>query len=164
MERGQVLVVVAVAAIGIIAIIGLVMDVGLMFIGNARLRRAVDAAALSSALQFREDSNQGVLTDAANEFMVENGFTNPNSTVSTCDFNPTADIGCTTGQKRKLVRVHATADVKLAFLPIIGINSVPISATATSETASLDVVLVIDRSESMTYDAPKTDPMRDPFY
>ena len=40
MERGQVLVIVAVAAIGIIAIIGLVMDVGLMFIGNARLRRA----------------------------------------------------------------------------------------------------------------------------
>lgn len=42
MERGQVLVLVAGAAIGIIAIIGLSIDVGLMFIGNARLRRAVD--------------------------------------------------------------------------------------------------------------------------
>jgi Flp pilus assembly protein TadG len=172
MERGQVLVVVALAAVGIIAIIGLVIDVGIMFIGNARLRRAVDAAALSSALQFREGYDINTLTDAANEFLIMDGFSNPRSTVATCDNNPTnMNLGCVTGQAaRKLVGVYATADVKLAFLPIIGINSVPISAQAVSETASLDVVLVIDRSESMTYtDASghklnPGDPMRDPYW
>jgi Flp pilus assembly protein TadG len=172
MERGQVLVVVAAAAIGIIAIIGLVIDVGIMFIGNARLRRAVDAAALSSALQFREGYNINTLTDAANEFLVIDGFSNPISTVATCDYNPTnMNLGCTSGQAaRKLVGVYATADVKLAFLPIIGINTVPISAFAVSETATLDVVLAIDRSESMTYGDssvglhPVGDPMRDPYY
>ena len=169
-ERGQVLVIVALAAVGIIAIIGLAMDVGLVFIGNARLRRAVDSAALSAALQFREGYNQGVLTDAANELLVTNGFSNPTSLVSTCDFNTTADMNCTAGQARKLVRVHATANIKLAFLPVIGINDVLISATAISETASLDVVLAIDRSESMTYGDsvsglhPAGDPMRDPYY
>jgi len=174
MERGQVLVVVAVAAIGIISIIGLVMDVGLMFIGNARLRRAVDAAALSAALQYRKETNPALLqtdlTDAANEFLLLNGFTNPHSTVSTCDFNTTADMDCSLTQSRKLVRVYSTVDIQLAFLPVIGINSVPISAVAISETASLDMVLVIDRSESMTYGPdpshpiPQTDPMRDPSY
>ena len=177
-ERGQVLVIVAVAAIAIIAIIGLVMDLGLMFIGNARLRRAVDGAALSAALQYRKVTNpvelQTDLTNAANEFLLLNGFPNPNSVVSTCDFNTTADMDCSTTQVRKLVRVYATVNINLAFLPIIGIQSVPISAVAISETASLDMVLVIDRSESMTYDANSsvtnngilyyTDPMRDPSY
>ena len=171
MERGQVLVIVAAAAIGVIAMIGLVMDVGLMFIGNARLRRAVDAAALASALQYREGYSLGSLTDAANELLVINGFTNPSSTIYTCNsYAPPADMDCALTSQRKLVEVHSTADVKLAFLPVIGIDSVPISATAISETASLDVVLVIDRSESMTYtDAAGNtltvgDPMRDPFY
>ncbi len=52
--------------------------------------------------------------------------------------------------QRKLVRVVATGRIQLAFLPVIGINTVPIAAEAISETASVDVVLVIDRSESMT--------------
>ena len=74
MERGQVLVVVALAAIGIIAVIGLSIDVGIVFIGNARLRRAVDAAALSAALQYRQNSNIGQLRAAANEFLILNGI------------------------------------------------------------------------------------------
>ena len=58
-------------------------------------------------------------------------------------------------EPRKLVRVHVWATVDLAFLPVIGLYSVPISAEATSETASLDLVLVLDTSESMTFDALK---------
>jgi Flp pilus assembly protein TadG len=175
MERGQVLVVVALAAVGIIAIIGLAIDVGIMFIGNARLRRAVDSAALSAALQYRENSSMSQdqllanLTDSANEFLVLNGFDTPVSTVTDC-YNSGNDPALCTNPPRKLVRVYASATVKLAFLPVIGINSVPISATATSEAASLDVVLVIDRSESMTYgpdlahQLAENDSMRDPFH
>ena len=171
MERGQVLVIVALAAVGIIAIVGLVMDVGLLFIGNARLRRAVDAAAISAALQYRQGFDTVSLTSAANEFLQLNGFSAATATVDDCITQPLDTTLCTT-PPRKLVRVYAKTDIKLAFLPVIGINSITISATATSETASLDVVLVIDRSESMTYDAKTKDattgdyidPMRDPYY
>jgi hypothetical protein len=162
-ERGQVLVMVAGAAIGIIAIIGLTIDVGLMFIGNARLRRATDAAALAAALQYREgvDPN-ALLTDAtqsATEFMLLNGVTLDGAhpvIVHTCYDEPSLcqDANGNT-ISRKLVYVKVTATVQLAFLPVIGINSVPISAEATSETASLDLVLVIDTSESMTFDAKR---------
>ena len=178
MERGQVLVLVAGAAIAIIAIIGLSIDVGLMFIGNARLRRAVDSAALSAALQYRENAATTpanlltILTNSANEFMVLNGFTNPVTHVYDCYNSPPnlTTILCTTPNPRKLVEVTSTVDIRLAFLSVIGINSVPISATAISEAASVDVVLVIDRSESMTYGPDylhpyaQTDPMHDPFY
>jgi hypothetical protein len=171
MERGQVLVLVAGAAIAIIAIIGLSIDVGLMFIGNARLRRAVDSAALSAALQYREnhsatpDELLNSLTTSANEFMVLNGFTDPITQVYDC-YNSPPDLTATLCKDppRKLVEVTATVQIPTAFMAVLGITSVPVSATAISEAASVDVVLVIDRSESMTYTANKSDPMRDPVY
>jgi Flp pilus assembly protein TadG len=166
MERGQVLVIVALAAVGIVAIIGLVMDVGVLFIGNARLRRAVDAAALSAALQYRKNYRIADLTTSANEFLQLNGINDPNALVDTCDTDPDLchDVVHDTTVQRKLVRVSASATVHLAFLPVIGINTAPISAVAISEAASVDVVLVIDRSESMTSDVDVGEKMRDPSY
>jgi hypothetical protein len=175
MERGQVLVLVAGAAVAIIAIIGLSIDVGLMFIGNARLRRAVDSAALSAALQYRENHSASpdillnTLTTSANEFMVLNGFIEPVTHVYDC-YNAPAELTATLCKDppRKLVEVKATVQIPTAFMAVLGITSVPVSATAISEAASVDVVLVIDSSESMTYgpdyDHPyaQDDPMRDP--
>lgn len=158
LEKGQVLVLVALSAIIIIAIMGLTLDVGIMFIQSARMKRAVDAAALASALQYREGYTMEGLTRAANEFLRLNGIDPVTAIVDTCS----TDNSLCTHPMRKLVRVRAHGTVHLAFLSVIGIDSVPINAEATSETASVDVVLVIDRSESMTWDAPAGDPMRDP--
>ena len=151
-ESGQVLVMVAFALVGIIAIVGLVMDVGMMFVGNARLRRATDAAALAAALQYREGVQTNELTDAATEFLQLNGVTLDSEHPVTVDTCATVVSLCTdpatgTYKPRKLVRVHVSATVDLAFLPVIGLYSVPITAEATSETASLDLVLAIDTSE-----------------
>lgn len=173
LEHGQVIIIVALAAIGIIAVVGLVMDVGLMFIGNARLRRATDAAALAAALQYREGVQTTALTKSATEFLTLNGVVldaNHPVSVDTCVSDPELCRDPATGDilPRKLVRVRSKATIGLAFLPVLGIKSVPITAEATSETASLDLVLVIDTSESMTFDAPlPTDdptlsPLRDP--
>ena len=180
MERGQVLVVVAVSIVAIIAIMGLALDVGMMFIGNARLRRAVDAAALAAALQYRAGFHMDYLDNTATEFLRLNGINDPNARVLICwdhipnpgdsdydDYLIHNDPTLCTDPPRKLVRVVATGTIQLAFLPVIGINQVPIAAEAISETASVAVALLIDRSESMTYTAPPAtstfhDPMRDP--
>jgi hypothetical protein len=179
MERGQVLVVVALSIVAIVAIIGLALDVGVMFIGNARLRRAVDSAALAAALQFREFYQISELDKSAEDFLRLNGINDPSALVQVCDtpeyhpdFNHTIPATKCPGSgemQRKLVRVVASGTVHLAFLPVIGVTWVPIAAEAISETASVDVVLVIDRSESMTWTAPPpttnpntSDPMRDP--
>ncbi len=185
-EKGQVLVIVALALVALVAIVGLALDVGLMFIENARLRRAVDAAALSAALQFRENYQRADLARSAIEILALNNVNDPLVYLEICDANlPTyagwlashsvAELAalppgehvfhntnlCTT-PPRKLVRVIAHDQVALAFLPVIGIDNVNINANATSETASIDLVLVIDSGESMTYDAPHGDPLRDP--
>ena len=155
MEHGQVLVIVALAIVGIVAIMGLALDVGSMLIDYARLRRAVDSASLAAALQIREGYNPANLPLAAADFLRLNGFQPTSVTVEYCDLvtNTPVDL-CPQPPlpPRKLVRVTAATTAKLNFLAVIGITQVPIAATATSQTASIDMVLVIDRSESMTYD------------
>jgi len=160
-ERGQVLVVVALSVIAITAVVGLTVDVGLVYLNHGKLRRAVDAAALAASAQFREGYSTSDLQKAAQEFLVLNGITDPTAIVEICDpFNP--DPAICTDPPRKLVRVHATSIVNLAFMRVLGIRQTTIQATAVSEAASMDVVLVIDASDSMTYDADPSNPMRDP--
>jgi Putative Flp pilus-assembly TadE/G-like len=183
-EKGQILVIVALILVALIAIIGLSMDLGLMFIDNARLRRAVDSAALAAALQYREGYRPGDLALSAFELLALNGFNDPGAYLEVCDstlstYSPSNPMpsdpaqrvfhnsNLCTNPRRKLVRVVANGTVSLVFLPVIGINQVPIRASATSETASVDLVLVIDTSESMTWgDAnnpvPMYDRLRDP--
>jgi len=185
-EKGQILIIVALAIIAIIAIVGLALDVGLMFIGNARLRRAVDAAALSAALQFRENYASADLARSAFEILALNSIEDPLVVVEICDSNimtydnwlsiydvfdlaflPPGDhvfhnANLCTNPPRKLVRVIAHDTVELAFLPVIGFDRANVIADATSETASIDLVLVIDTGESMTYNASHGDPLRDP--
>jgi hypothetical protein len=159
MESGQVLVVVAFSIVVLIAIVGLAMDVGVMFIENARLRRAVDAAALAAALQFREGYLMSELDSSATEFLRLNGINDPGAIVQICGGpgNHNGQDLCTI-PARKLVRVIARGTVHLAFLPVVGIDNAPISAQAVSETASVDVVLLIDISESMSFDGSIKDP------
>jgi Flp pilus assembly protein TadG len=185
-ETGQVLVIVALTIVAIVAIVGLALDVGLMFIGNARLRRAVDAAALSAALQFRENYQRTDLARSAIEILRLNNANDPLVVIEICDSSlytyntwltmhsadelagmPPGDHvfnnpNLCTYPPRKMVRVIAHDEIALAFLPVIGIETASINADATSETASIDLVLVIDTGESMTYDAPHGDELRDP--
>ncbi len=184
--KGQILVIVALSIVALVAVVGLALDVGLMFIGNARLRRAVDAAALAAALQFRENYENAQLARSAIDIMALNGIDDPRVVLEVCDeslatyavwltahdadelalMGPGGHVfhnnNICTNPPRKMVRVIGHAEVNLAFLPVIGIQTVNVNARATSETASIDLVLVIDTGESMTYDAPVGDPLRDP--
>jgi len=82
-------------------------------------------------------------------------------TVDTCETVPGDSQVCTI-PLRKLVRVTSDLNVPMSFLNLIGLRTISISANSIGEAASLDVVLVIDISESMVWDAPGGDPMRDP--
>jgi Flp pilus assembly protein TadG len=170
LERGQVLVIVTLSVIVLTAIVGLAVDTGLLYLNHGKLRRAVDAAALAATSQFREGYDEDQMSAAAMEFLVLNGVNDPVATVQTsipCEVNPSYDPDLCTEPPRKLVRVRASSVVDLAFLSVIGIHQTTVSASAISEAASMDVVFVIDTSESMAFDAPAdpADPdhyLRDP--
>ncbi len=149
----------AIMLLVLVAIIGLAIDVGYMYVSYARLRRAVDAAALNASNQIKEGYTLAELEAAAEEFLALNEVIDPSATVLTCDNTPSM---CTT-PPRKLVEVTASSDVPTFFMSVLGFKSLRISASAESEAATVDVVLVIDVSESMTNDFSQGNPMTDPF-
>jgi Flp pilus assembly protein TadG len=161
-ERGQALILLALAFIGLAAFIGLVVDAGILFINVGHLRRAVDAASLAAASQFREGRAPPELESSAQEFVRLNGLDDTTVDVKVCDitgsysaYNDPALCPPVGDPPRKVVQVTATSIVNFAFLPIIGWESTPISANAISEAASVDLVLTIDVSQSMAYDLCK---------
>jgi Flp pilus assembly protein TadG len=161
--RGQSLILLAVAFLVLLGFVGLTTDVGILYIYMGHLRRAVDAASLAAAAQYREGRTDAELTSAAVQVMNLNGVDPGMYTIAveTCDTAPGDPSLCTT-PRRKLVRVTSNLAVPTAFLRLAGVENIQISANSIGEAASLDVVLVIDLSESMAWDAASGDPMRDP--
>jgi len=150
-ERGQAIVLIAGGMIALLAMVGLMIDGGMIFIQYSRLKRAVDSAAVSAALQFREGYTINELEDAAGEFLQLNQVDSYNVSVEVCsDWEHPTDPELCTNPPRKLVRVVASTDVDFAFLPVIGIDKMTITTKAIGEAASVDAVLVIDRSMSMS--------------
>ena len=54
LQRGQAMVLIALAFVGLAAFIGLTVDAGILFSDIGHLRLATDAASLAAANQFRE--------------------------------------------------------------------------------------------------------------
>ncbi|MES0339086.1 MAG: hypothetical protein ABUK15_03425, partial [Anaerolineales bacterium] len=183
LQRGQALLLIALAFIGLAAFIGLTVDSGILFIQIGHLRRAVDSASLAAANQFREGRTLAEIEAAADEFINLNSLNPANAVIFICDIaDPTAgntnvyhDVDICPpdidgdgvhddSPPRKFVLVEATMPVEFAFLPIIGWGSIDIRAEAISETASVDLVLVIDTSQSMAWDAVCGDGIDDDAY
>lgn len=155
MQSGQILIIVVFAIIGLVGFVGLVVDTGLVFVGNGKLRRATDAAALAAAAAYRQYPDATRLNQVAMEYLTLNQVDNAGATIHLiCDpSDPQYDATQCQPAKRRLVKVDTVSVVNLAFMPVLGIRSVTLHATATSEAASLDIVLALDVSESMTFDA-----------
>src|SRR5689334_21095390 len=95
---------------------------------------------------------------AARQFIELYGVSPTTVLVDTCATTPSdPQLECDTSkQPRKLVRVTAQIQSPTVFLRLLGWGTVTVEATAISETAVLDVVMIFDVSESMlnqtTYD------------
>lgn len=164
-QRGQTVVLMAFGFIALIAFIGLVTDISILFIRYSTLRRAVDAAALAAAGQIREGTEYGTVALAARQYIALHNLKPHSVWVETCetdiaawrkdnpepkslDLMPKTEL-CDWDNPKKLVRVKAQIDSETTFLKIIGIENFIITSSATSETAVLDVALVLDTSRSM---------------
>jgi len=159
------LVLIALAFIGLAAFIGLTIDAGILFSNIGHLRRATDAASLAAANQFREGRTPAELSAMAFEMLELNGLTPIGVAAKVCHLgspfsaydDPSLCPGGTNppnpadGTPRKYVRVETQLQVNFAFLPIIGWGSTIIQANSISEAASVDLVLVLDVSASMSY-------------
>jgi Flp pilus assembly protein TadG len=177
-ESGQAIVILALAFIVLLGFVGIVTDVSLMFVRYNTLRRAVDAASVAAAGQVRKlapnatelaaaGGNETVaegyafarnianLSLAAREFIEFYGLSPTLVTVDMCATIPIVDRPTSelcTQEQRKLVRVTAQVASPTVFLRLFGWPTLTLEATAVSETAALDVIIIMDVSESMLED------------
>jgi Flp pilus assembly protein TadG len=153
---GQALILIVLTFFGLLFFLGLMIDLGQIFLAKGYLRRAADAASLAAAGQFRQNRDITDMTNAADEVARMNGVAPTSITVQTCDsMGGTDAVLCPLpgDMPKKLVRVTIVMDYPLTFLTLLNLYSVQLTETSVSEAASMDVVLVIDTSESMTFDA-----------
>jgi hypothetical protein len=172
-RAGQSIVLLAIGFIALIAFVGLVTDLSLLFVRYSALRRTVDASAIAAAGQIREGRDFGDVAIAARQYIELHGLEPSRVFVETCETDidawrqgrspytqphPEASYAlsqmpetelCRWSDPRKLVRVTAQIDSPTTFLKLIGWNDIALEATSVSETAVLDVALVLDTSESM---------------
>lgn len=128
----------------IVPLVGLGIDATMLYIVQAKLSAAVDGAALGSG---RLLGTQADPAQIAGEFLRANFRTQTTGFWGATNLIP--DISVTLGTT-KTIRVAATAEVPLLFSRIFGQPRATVAAAAVSTRRDSRIVLVIDRSGSMT--------------
>ncbi len=163
------LVIFAISLVALILFVGLALDAGSLYVTYGQLKRAVDAASVAAANDFKRGRTVEDMYNASLEVLNLHNINLPheNLHVYICDNDgvigrddylqtaapvfwarcPTADE-----QPRKLVWVDAELQAPLYFLGILGFRPVTLRTNAIAEAAPVDIVLVFDISESMTND------------
>jgi hypothetical protein len=80
-EKGQSIIILTFAFVGMLALMGLALDAGLIYVNRVRLARAVDAAVLAGVVELPSEE-EAVLRSA--EFLVQNGYDDANIYVAGC--------------------------------------------------------------------------------
>jgi hypothetical protein len=157
-ERGQAIVLYAIGMVALIAVIGLATDAMMIYKTKQDLQRSVDSAALAGAYKLPHEE---VAIQATSEFMRLHGY-DRTPCGSAPDFplllgpctktQPYLEITFPHADVQKIVHVEASTDASYFFLRILGFNTMTVRATGEGEAAPMDVYLIFDLSESMTYD------------
>ncbi len=161
-DKGQVLVIFAVALFALLVLVGLAIDGTQLFLNYTRLKRAVDSASVAAANDFRKGVSVDQMKESAIEVLSMQQVTDTvDVEVYTCDMldaDPSLQAKVPgfyrqcpkPGQlKKKLIYVEAFENSPTNFLTLIGLNSIPITTNSVSEAAPVDLVIVLDTSESM---------------
>ena len=138
----------------IIPMLGLVVDIGILYSAKARLQAAVDGASLAAARAL----NLGLTTDAQATSAKQNavnwfyanfpdGNWNTNGTVMN---SSTVTVQDAPGQANlRQVTVTATTNVPAWFMRWLGFNNTSLSVTGQASRRDVVAMLVLDRSGSM---------------
>lgn len=114
-QRGQALVIIALAAVGLVAMVGLVVDGGRVFLDRRTAQNAADSAALASALS-RIKGQDWIA--AANASAARNGYNNDGVTNTVQVYGPPKD-GPHAG-KAEYLQVVITSHVSTYFARVVG--------------------------------------------
>jgi hypothetical protein len=164
-ESGQIILIMALAMVGLLVAAGLAADAGVLFMRKSLLDRAVDSAALAGVVELdttmdpgsgSSDPNlprahvRGMQLLAANDIVLTNGDNCPDpiddaTYWSTHDYCGEKRSGAIPGSIR--YAAYARWYAPLFFMPIIGFDDVPLRANAEAEYMSLVDIYASDTNE-----------------
>jgi Flp pilus assembly protein TadG len=153
-ESGQVFALVAISLVVLLAMTGLVLDVGHAYFVQRALQADADAAATAGATEL---PNAGVAVATAQSYSGSVGGKNERANVT--EVATTATTKCLAQAPCNPVNaivVRQSTQVKTFFARVVGIDSINVSARATAcspcSARPLDIMLVLDRTGSMCWD------------
>jgi hypothetical protein len=163
-----VIVIFAVTLLSLLFFAGLAIDAGSLYVTYSQLRRSIDAAAVAAANDYKAEGvggsvNRGRMTKAALEVLKLHDLNTASMDMKLymCgDADAPAEFAAqcpniAAGEtQRKLVWINATLKAPLYFLTLLGFSDVPLQSHAIAEAAPIDLVIVIDTSESMANATP----------
>ncbi|MBU0703174.1 MAG: hypothetical protein KKC18_04840, partial [Chloroflexi bacterium] len=173
-QQGQSLIIIVFAFIGILAFVGLAIDLATVYTERVKVSRAADAAALAAAseLPFEPAAHERALvylqengydytaSDAAYTFDTyvggqygsdPGGFTT--IWIDTVYSRDTSLPGPQQASSADRIRVRVRRQVFMTFMQFVGFNYLSVEATAEAENISnIDTVIVYDKSGSMEFD------------
>jgi uncharacterized membrane protein len=126
-EEGQIAMMLAVVFLALVALIGLVVDGGLMLIYYRIGRMTVDSAAVAAATQMDE-----VVFDQENDVVLDSGRA-CDEAQSYAAFNGRGIVSISCSVEDNRATIAGSVEAPTLFLRVFGITSVPFSLSATAE-------------------------------
>lgn len=139
-ERGQAIVLIALAIVGLVGLTGLSVDMGVTYANRRQSQNAADNAALSTALLAIRDegATQAELEANANNIIRANGL-DPDEAGITVTINrppqsPSSysDCSSTDYDCNEYIQVTIESETQTFFAPVIGVNSTSSTVAATA--------------------------------
>jgi Mg-chelatase subunit ChlD len=133
----------------IIPMVGLAIDGGILYILQAKLSQACDAAALAGGRNLNNGNDFATQSTNAQATMTQ--FFNANYPSGTWNTQPpqlTLNVQ-STGLRTRTTTIDVTVQAPLYFMRVIGINYGTIAAHGQASRKDVNLMLVLDRSSSM---------------
>lgn len=133
----------------IVPMVGLAIDGGILYVLQAKLSQACDAAALAGGRNLNNGNDPTTQSNNAKATMTQ--FFNANFPSGTWNTQPprvTLDVQ-STGLHTRTTTVDATVSAPLYFMRVIGVNNANVAAHGQAARKDVNLMLVLDRSSSM---------------
>jgi Flp pilus assembly protein TadG len=133
-EKGQALILITLAAVGLFAFAALAIDGSRVYSTRRHAQNAADTAALAGALVYtRDNANLAAVEQAAEERLESNGYNDDGiSNDVTVTINNVPSGECRGGTPGKDITVDIVANVETTIARVIGRNLVTTAVTATT--------------------------------
>lgn len=124
-EEGQALVMVAVMMVGLVSVVGLVSDGGLVFAQRRNLQNAADAAAAAAAMQIDEEAYR-----ATGDVVLDERWARETAARY---LDAEDGVSYEIATSANSVEVSVSRQASTSFLGLIGIDDVEVNARASAE-------------------------------